>query len=997
MEQVGAVAVIGGGVAGIFAAHELAESGFKVYIIEEKPTIGGRMLMLDKTFPTNDCSMCILSPKMVEVARHPNIEILTLSEILKVEGQVGNFEVTIRQNATYVTENCTACGDCTKVCPVEVPNEFEEGLTWRKAIHIPIPQAIPTRYLIDRKNCLGVEFNTCARCKNTCSAKAIDYTQKEKVFKLNVGSIIIASGTDIYDPSLQSSLNYRHKNVITSMEFERIMNASGPTTGEIVKPSDDSKPKRIALIQCVGSREPSKSRELCSAICCMQATKECIVVKEHDPELEITIFYIDMRAYGKGFEEFTNRAKELGIKYVRCKDVDVKSNPNNDTLTLFYEDPEDNQFKNGEFDLVVLSVGLKPSNSLKTLSTTMGLKLNDYGYVDTKIESPLETNIYGIYVCGSAQGPKDVPDSVAQACGAASKAKSILWDVRNQLTIEKQYPPEREIEEEPRIGVFVCRCGANIGSVVDVPEVVKHVQSLENVVFCEENLHSCSKEAQENIKRIIDEHQLNRVIVAACTPRTHEPLFRNTLREVGLNPYLFEFCNIREQCSWVHSKEKKKATQKAKNLVEMMVFKTKLLQPLQSQLVSLKQKVLIIGGGVSGMTASIDIASQGFDVFLVEKGNRLGGLLWDLDRMQDGTQTSKIVDDLLIKVENNPRITVMLESEVEEVEGHAGAFKATIRNKEDRRELEFGAAVVAVGAKLLIPHGYYQFGKNEKIITQTDMENLLKGEFEAKTIAMIQCVGSREEKRQYCSRVCCTEAIKNAIHIKQKKPETEVFILYKDICTYGIWETMYNEARRLGVLFIRFTEKNKPIVNPETLSITVPELVMNEKLEIHPDLIVLSSAIIPNEDNEKISQLFKVPLDQDGFFQEAHVKLRPVDFATDGVFVCGTSHYPKMINESIAQASAAASRVTTFLSKGYATSEGTSSRVDREKCLGCGVCESICPYHAIKIGNDEIAEVIETTCKGCGVCAASCPAKAIVTPHFTDQQIVVQIDTAAVV
>ncbi len=997
MEKVGAVAVIGGGVAGMYAAHELAESGFRVYIIEEKPTIGGRMLMLDKTFPTNDCSMCILSPKMVEVARNQNIEILTLSEILKVEGQVGNFEITLRQNPRYVSESCNACGDCARVCPVEVPNEFEEGLTWRKAIHIPIPQAIPTRYLIDRKSCLGVESNTCARCKNTCSIKAIDYNQKENIRKLNVGSIIIACGTDIYDPSPQSSLNYRHKNVITSMEFERIMNASGPTIGEIKKPSDGSKPKRIALIQCVGSREPRKSRELCSAICCMQATKECIVVKEHDSELEITIFHIDMRAFGKGFEEFTNRAKELGIRYVRCKDVDVKSTPNSDTLNLFYEDPEDSKFKSAEFDLVVLSVGLRPPKMLQSLSGQMGLKLNDHGYVDTKIESPLETNVDGIYVCGSVQGPKDVPDSVAQACGAAAKAKSILWNVRNQLTVEKQYPSEREISDEPRIGVFVCRCGANIGSVVDVPDVVKYVQSLENVVFCEENLHSCSKEAQENIKRIIEEHKLNRVIVAACTPRTHEPLFQNTLKEVGLNPYLFEFCNIREQCSWVHRKEKKKATEKTKNLIEMMVFKAKLLKPLHGSLIPLNQKVLVIGGGVSGMTASVDIASQGFDVYLVEKEKNLGGFLRNLYRIQDGTPTSKILADLVNKVDNNPRIIVMLESEVEEVQGHGGNFKAKIRVKEDRREIDFGAAVVAIGAKLLIPHDYYQFGKNDRLITQLDLEELLKGRFDAKTVAMIQCVGSRNKERPYCSRVCCTEAIKNAIRIKTRKPETEVYILYKDVCTYGIWEPLYNIARQLGVLFIRYTDENKPVVNPANLSLMVPELLMNERLTIHPDLIVLSSAIIPNEDNEKISRLFKVPLNQEGFFQEAHLKLRPVDFATDGIFVCGTAHYPKMINESIAQASGAASRVTTFLSKGYATSEGTSSRIDREKCLGCGVCESVCPFHAIKIGEDEVAEIIAATCKGCGVCAVSCPAKAITTPHFTDQQIVVQIDSAMVI
>jgi heterodisulfide reductase subunit A len=997
MDKVGAVAVIGGGVSGIYAAHELAESGFKVYLIDESPTIGGRMLLLDKTFPTNDCAICILSPKMVEVARHPNIEILTLSEIVKVEGRVGNFKITLRQKPRYVTEKCSACGNCTNACPVEVPNEFERGLTWRKAIYIPIPQAIPTRYLIDRKSCLGADPNTCARCKTACSLNAIDYNQKEREFELKVGSIILACGAETYDPSLQTSYNYRHKNVITSMEFERLMNASGPTGGEIVKPSDGSKPKKIAFLQCVGSRDPSRFRELCSAVCCMYATKEAIVAKEHDPELDITIFFIDLRAHGKGFEEFTSRAKELGIKYVRCKDVEVKSKPRSDMLTLFYEDPDDNQFKSVDFDLVVLSVGLTPSNTLNALSSIMGFKLNKYGYVDTELVRPLETSIEGVYVCGCAQGPKDIPDCVAQACGAAAKAKSALWSVRNQLTVEKKYPPERKIEQKPRIGVFVCRCGVNIGGVVNVPEVVKYVKSLEDVVYCEENLHTCSKESQEIIKKAVEEHQLNRVIVAACTPRTHEPLFQSTLKEVGLNPYLFEFCNIREQCSWVHRRQKEKATEKAKNLIKMAVAKAKLLKPVQRQLIPVNKRVLVIGGGVSGMTASLDIAAQGFEVYLVEKGNKLGGFLWNIDRIQDGTHTMDILGDLIQKVENNPRITVMLESEIEEVEGHAGAFKAKVRCKEGLRELEFGAAVIAVGAKLLVPHGYYHFGKNEKIITQREMEQLLRGDFDAKTIVMIQCVGSREEKRPYCSRVCCTEAIKNAIYIKRRKPETEVFILYKDIRAYGIWETMYNVARSLGVLFIRYTDENRPIVDPENLTVTVPELLMNQKLTIHPDLLVLSSAIIPNEDNEKISRLFKVPLDQEGFFQEAHVKLRPVDFATDGVFVCGTAHYPKMIYESIAQASAVASRVTTFLSKGYAISEGTSSRVDKEKCLGCGLCESLCPFHAIKIGDDGIAEVIAATCKGCGICAASCPAKAIETPHFTDQQLVAQIDSAVVV
>jgi heterodisulfide reductase subunit A len=791
------------------------------------------------------------------------------------------------------------------------------------------------------------------------------------------------------------------------MEFERLMNANGPTRGEIIKPSDRSKPKRVAFIQCVGSRDPSRNVELCSTVCCMYATKQAILAKEHDPELDVTIFYIDLRAHGKGFEEFIHRAEELGIKYVRCKDAEVKSKPQSDTLTLIYEDPEDNQLKSADFDLVVLSVGLRPPNKLKKLSRIMGFKLNKYGYVSTKLESPLETDIEGIFVCGCAQGPKDIPDCVAQALGAASKVKSILWSAKNQLTVEKEYPPEREIGEEIRIGVFVCRCGVNIGGVVNVPEVVKYIQPMKNVVHCEESLHACSTEAQEIIKKAIEEHKLNRVVIAACTPRTHEPLFQETLREAGLNPYLLEFCNIREQCSWVHHKDKKKATEKAKNLVEMAVAKARLLRPQRTQRVPVNQKVLVIGGGVAGMTASLDIAEQGFDVYLVEKSEKLGGFLRNIDRLQDGTRAIDVLKDLIQSVENDPRIKVMLESEVEEVDGHGGAFKAKVRCKEKILELEFGAAVIATGAKLFDPYGYYHFGKNEKIITQRDLERLLHRDLDARTIVMIQCVGSREEKRRYCSRVCCTEAIKNAIQIKKKKPETEVFILYKDVRSYGIWETMYNIARRLGVLFIRYTDENKPLVDPETLKVTISDPLVNRKLTIRPDLIVLSSALVPNEDNEKISRLFKVPLDENGFFLEAHVKLRPVDFATDGVFVCGAAHYPKTITESIAQASAAASRACIILSKDSLESEAAVSQVDEKRCKGCGICVEVCPFDAIELRTEEVllekvrfqsrkAYINPIVCKGCGSCAVACPLGAITPQFFTDEQIEASLEALTV-
>ncbi len=1006
----GSVLVVGGGIAGIQASLDLADSGFKVYIIDEKPSIGGTMPQLDKTFPTNDCAMCILSPKLVGTYRHPNIEIIGNADIVDFSGVAGDFKVKLLKRPRCVDiEKCNGCGECAQSCPVRALDVFNRNLSKKSAISVMYPQAVPLVYSIDRETCIG-----CGLCEKVCRRGAIDYDQEVEPAEINVGSVILATGAGLFDPSTMKKYGYHHPNVLTSAEFERILSASGPYGGVVLRPSDGKRPRKIGFIQCVGSRNPSIGRELCSAVCCMYATKEAIVAKEHDPELDITIFYIDMRAFGKGFEEFVDRAtREYGIEYIRCEVPAVSLSKDTKGLTVSYEDPVTNELKNMDLDLIVLSVGLTPPDTLISFKEIMGLELNDFGYVNTKLTRPVETNVPGVYVCGASQGPKDIPDSVAQASAAAAKAEVLLTPARNQMITKKEYPKEKIISEEPRIGVFICHCGINIGGIVNVPEVVEYVRDLPYVVHAERNLYTCSQDTQERIKEVIGEADLNKVIVASCTPRTHEPIFRNTCKEAGLNPYLFEFCNIREQCSWVHMRNKDGATEKAKDLLRMAVSRARFLQPLQTQLVPVKKSALIIGGGISGMTASLDVANQGFDVYLVEKRDFLGGFLRRIEEIQDGSQTIDILEEIIEKIENHPKITVLTNSEVTEIDGFVGNFRAKVDTKGKIQEVEFGAAIIAVGANMLKPTGLFHYGESNKIVTQEMLEPMITGKWVwddkkgVETVVMIQCVGSRDESRPYCSRVCCTEAIKNAIRIKRMNPDTEVYIMYRDIRAYGLWEALYREARQLGVIFLRYSNDNKPSINPKTLTVEVYDPLFKSKLKLRPDLIVLSSAIVPTDDYDKLAKMFKVPLDANGFFLEAHVKLRPVDFATDGVYVCGTCHYPKMIYESIAQASAAASRACTILSKDHIESEGAIGMVNEGKCKGCGACVDICPFKAIELRPEEIdlekvkfqtrkAHINPITCKGCGSCAVVCPVGAITPNHFSKRQIEASLEEAII-
>jgi len=919
-----------------------------------------------------------------------------------ISGTAGDFNVRVVQHPRYIdVEKCIACGLCAEKCPKKVPNEYDAGLAKRKSAHVKYAQAVPLKYAIDN-NCIFLNKGKCKACEKFCPTGAVNFEDREKEITLNVGAMIIAPGCGVYDPGVYDIYNYKTSpNIVTSLEFERILAATGPSGGHVVRPSDNKEPEKIAWIQCVGSRDLHPgSQPYCSGVCCTYAVKEAVIAKEHlKGGLDTAIFYIDIRTHGKDFEKYYNRAQETGVRFIKSKISNIVPADRPGDLVISYVNESGRRVQE-TFGMVVLSVGFSVPQQAVNLAKKLEIGLDAFQLAATGSFDPVQTSKPGIFVCGTFESPKDIPQSVIESSACAAMAEQTLAESRGTLARTKETPEETDVKgSPPRTGVFVCHCGTNIAGFLDVPDLVEYAKTLPHVAYVEDNLFSCSQDTQEQITKIIKEQNLNRIVVAACTPRTHEPLFQETVLNAGINKYLFEMANIRNQCSWVHSNEKENATQKAKDLIRMAVAKVSLLAPLYDPEIDVNPSALVVGGGISGMTAARNLSKQGYFAHLIEKSDALGGQAMNLYKTWDGEDVQAKLAELVQEVASDPNINILTGSRVKKVDGFVGNFKTTIDMAGKEQVIDHGVAVIATGAQEFKPNQYL-YGKDPRVLTGLELDrkfidNTLSVD-DIQSAVFIQCVGSRIKERPYCSKVCCTHSVKNALALKERKPDMEVFVLYRDLRTYGLREALYRKAREKGVVFIRY-DVNKPLtVSNENKELAVQcfSTMFQREMEIKPDLLVLATAVIPPQDNP-LAALFKVPLNEDGFFVEAHVKLQPIDFATKGVYVCGLAHSPKPVDEAVAQGLGAAARAGTFLSKKKVFGNAVVSGIDERLCRGCRICQEACPYQAIDFIQDQIVcQVNPAVCTGCGSCAAVCPTGAASVFYFDDEKVLAMVEAA---
>jgi len=993
------VLIVGGGVGGIRAALDLAEAGKKVVLIDKAFSIGGFMTQLDRTFPTNNCDLCTLSPNLSESGRQHQIELLTMTQLNGVEGEPGNFKVRLTTGPRYIDmEKCTACGDCYEKYKECV--RFTPGLDHRAPTCMRYPQATPQAYSIDIETCTAIEGLV-----NVCQAGAIIPDDMEKVREMEVGAIILATGAELFDPDVLDNFGGgAYPNVVSGLEYERIMSASGPTFGSLVRPSDAKQPRRVAWIQCVGSRGINKADvSYCSSVCCMYALKEAIVTKERfQDDIEATIFYMDMRTSGKDYELYRLRAEnDYNVKFIRSRPHTIMQEPGTDNLSISYTLYDSSNIVTDVFDMVVLSTGFRVSNDAKAIAETLEIELNDHHFAKTHSFAPVETSRPGIYVCGLFESPKDIPETMVQASAAACMASNDLDGIKEKVLPQGELISERDVRgQEPKIGVFICDCGFNIGGVIDVADLVEYARELPNVIVSEVAGHGCSAESMKHIRSTIQENDLNRIVIGGCSPRTHERKFQDMIREAGLNKYLVEIANIRDQNTWVHKNEQDEAKEKARDLIRMAVSSVALRHPLIDYLLPVNKDILVVGGGVAGMTAALNLAEQGFKIYLVEQSPELGGVARKVRKTLTGEDVQLYLKDLIDRTLQHERIEVLTGSMIVDHKGMSGMFTTglQIAPRMYYRQIKHGITIMATGAQPNRP-GEYLLDEHKAVFTQLELDSLIEDEPERlnawENVVMIQCVGSRSPENPNCSRICCQTAVKNALRIVEKNPETRIFILNRDIRTFGFQEDYYRKAREKGVIFVRFEEEEKPDVKAigNQIAVTFRDQVLGRNIEISADCLVLSTGLISDDEaSEDLAIIFHLNRTADGYFLEDHIKLRPVDLSVPGFWVAGTAHGPKSIRESVAQAQAAAGRALTFLANDTINLGAGVAKVDGEKCAACLICVRACPYDIPYINAEGYSEIDPAKCHGCGACAAECPAKAIQLMQYEDDMISAELN-----
>ncbi|MEW6187586.1 MAG: FAD-dependent oxidoreductase [Thermodesulfobacteriota bacterium] len=992
------VLVIGGGMGGIRTALDLAEAQKSVVLIDKANAIGGLMTQLDRTFPTNNCDLCTLSSTLSETNRNQYIQLLPMTQLVQLKGQAGNFSAVLSSAPRYIDlDLCTACGECHRHFPECV--DFKPGLDHRAPTCMRYPQATPQAYSINMDRCRDPK--ALADC---CPAGAIITDDREKQTELSVGSIVLALGASIFDPSGSDSLNYEDPDVLTSLEYERILSASGPTQGRLVCPSDGRVPAKIAWVQCAGSRGLQKEAvSYCSSACCMFALKEAMVTKERfQGNIEATVFYMDMRTFGKDYEKYLERArKEFGVRFVRSRPHTVIRHAEEGQVTVQYAPEEGGVSQEERFDLVILSTGFRVTAEQRQTAEKLGIDLNEHGFARTGSFNPVATSREGIYVCGMFESPKDIPETMVQASAAACRASQYVSTL--SLTPEEadEVPPERDVSgESPRVGVFICDCGEDIGGVVRVPQLAAFAGKIEGVVLAEGVGHGCSRESMKHIQEAIGKNKLNRVVIGGCSPRTHESRFQDLLRRSGLNKYLLEIANLREQDTWVHGGRSEEAEIKARQVIRAAVQGVKKAHPLQENQLELNRDVLVVGGGVAGMTASLRLADLGLRVFLVERRSLLGGTANLIHRTLEGEDVQAFLKDLVQRTMTHPKIQVITNAIIVDHSGRPGLYRTGLQAGPQMfyRQIEHGATILATGALPNRPDAFF-LGRHEAVMTQLDADGMLETLPEKtkswNTVVMIQCVGSRQPDNPNCSRICCQAAIKNALRLKELNPEALILILYRDMRTYGFQEDSYRQAREKGVIFVRYEPENPPQVQPAGTQVEVSftDPILGRPLTMTADALILSTGMVSDEEStEDLEAIFKVPRTEDGYFLEEHIKLRPVDLSNPGFFVAGTAHSPRLIRETLAQAEAAVARVQTLLSRDHINLGAAVARVDSKKCAACLICVRACPFEVPFINAEGFSEIDPLKCQGCGVCVSECPAKAIQLMQFEDDQILAKLE-----